>query len=86
MYFYENLLVPFLFLLVVEGLSASIRMVEDLRGYVGFQVGSSGLLVSHLMYVNDTPFIGEASMANLWALKTFMCLFGLASGLMVNFF
>jgi len=56
-------------------------MVEDLRDYTRFQVGSSGLSVSHLMYANDTLFIGEASMANMWAL---MCCFGLVSGLMVK--
>lgn len=38
------------------------------------------------MYADYTLFIGEASMANLWALKTIMCCFGLPSSLRVNFF
>lgn len=65
-------LAPFLFLLVVKGFSASIRKTEELREFTGFQVGSSGLKVLHLQYVDDTLFIGEASMANLWTMNFFL--------------
>jgi len=49
-------------------------------------VESSGLTISHLQYVDDSLFIGEATMANLWALKTILRCFELASGLKVNFY
>jgi len=48
-------------------------------------VGTNGLSISHLQYADDTLFIGEASMANLWATKTILRCFELASGLKVNF-
>jgi hypothetical protein len=33
--------------------------------FTGFKVGNTCLYVSHLQYVDDTLFIGEASMENL---------------------
>jgi len=48
-------------------------------------VGAFGLAISHLQYVDDTLFIGEVTMANMWALKTILRCFELASGLKVNF-
>jgi len=40
-------LTPILFLLVVEGLSASIKQAEALNFFSGFKVGNFGLVVSH---------------------------------------
>lgn len=78
-------LAPFLFLLVVEGLSGLVRSAEALGLYQGFKVGNSGLSISHLQYADDTLFLGEATMNNLWSLKTILRCFELASGLKVNF-
>jgi hypothetical protein len=78
-------LAPFLFLLVVEGLSGLVRSAEARGLYHGFKVGNSGLSVSHLQYADDTLFLGEATMPNLWSLKTILRCFELASGLKVNF-
>lgn len=78
-------LAPFLFLLVVEGLSGLVRSAESHGLYEGFKVGNSGLSISHLQYADDTLFVGEASMQNLWSLKTILRCFELASGLKVNF-
>jgi len=41
--------------------------------------------VSHIQYVDGTLFIGEAFMANLWAMKTTLRCFDLASSLKVSF-
>jgi len=65
-------LTPFLFLLVVEGLSGLVRSAEAHGLYQGFKVGNSGLSISHLQYADDTIFLGEASMTNLWSLKTIL--------------
>ncbi|GAU30313.1 hypothetical protein TSUD_211700 [Trifolium subterraneum] len=78
-------LAPFLFLLVVEGLSATIRRAEEIGMFKGFKVGNSGLSVSHLQYAYDTIFLGEASVENLWTFKTVLRCFEMASGLKVNF-
>lgn len=59
---------------------------HEARGlYNGFKVGNFGLSISHLQYADDTLFLGQAIMANLWSLKTIMRCFELASGLKVNF-
>ena len=73
-------LAPFIFILMVRGLSTSIRRVKELGEYTGFQVGSSALYVSHLQYVDDTFFIADALMTIMWILKTIMWFLGLASG------
>jgi hypothetical protein len=77
-----DLLAPFLFLLVVEGLSGVIRRAE-LSLFSGFRVG--GLSISHLQYADDTLFLGVPSVQNLWSIKTILRCFELTSGLKVNF-
>jgi hypothetical protein len=78
-------LAPLLFLLVVEGLSAPMRMAVERGQFKPFLVGRSGLPVSILQYADDTLCIGEATVENLWALKAVLRGFELASGLKVNF-
>ncbi|MCI81328.1 LINE-1 reverse transcriptase like, partial [Trifolium medium] len=41
--------------------------------------------VTHLQYADDTLFLGEATVANLWTIKSILRGFELASGLKVNF-
>jgi len=72
-------LAPFLFLLVVEGSSGLVRSA-------GFKVANSGLPISHLQYADDTLFVEEATMENLWVLKTILRCFEFMCGLKVNFF
>jgi hypothetical protein len=43
------------------------------------------MIVSHLQYADDTLCIGEASIDNLWSLKSILRGFELVSGLKVNF-
>ena len=69
----------------MEGLSGLVRSAEAKGLYLGFKVGTLGPSISHLQYADDTLFLGEASMANLWSLKTILRCFELASGLKVNF-
>jgi hypothetical protein len=78
-------LAPFLFLLVAEGLGGLMKKAVGLNRFRGFQVGNRGLVVSHLQYANDTLCIGEASIGNLWALKSILRAFEMVSGLKVNF-
>jgi len=51
------------------GPSGLVRSAESKGLYHEFKVGTSGLVISHLQYADDTLFIGEALMANPWALK-----------------
>lgn len=58
-------LAPFLFLLVVEGLSGMMRNAADLGIFRGFKVGTEEVEVSILQYANDTLLVREASWENL---------------------
>jgi hypothetical protein len=77
-------LVPFLFLLVAEGLGGAMRRAEEIGLYKGFKI-RSGPSITHLQYTDDTLCIGEATVDNLWTLKAILRGFELASGLKVNF-
>jgi hypothetical protein len=48
-------------------------------------MGSGGMPVSILQYADDTLFIGDATVENLWAMKAVLRGFEMASGLKVNF-
>ncbi|GAU51438.1 hypothetical protein TSUD_413380, partial [Trifolium subterraneum] len=78
-------LAPFLFLIVAEGLSALMHKVVSLGFFRGFKVCPE-VVVSHLQYADDTLFIGEACVENLWTMKAILRWFELISGLKVNFF
>ncbi|MCI00949.1 LINE-1 reverse transcriptase like, partial [Trifolium medium] len=70
---------------LVESLSAVVRTAEERNLYTGFKVGNSRRSISHLQYADDTLFLGEATVANLWSIKAILRGFELASGLKVNF-
>jgi hypothetical protein len=50
----------------------------------GFHVGGNGVVISHLQFADDTLCIGEASVQNLWTLKSILWGFHMVSGLKVN--
>lgn len=62
-------LTQFLFLLVVQGLGMFVKKAEVFGLYTSFTMGASCFYVSYLQYVDDTLFIGEASMENLKEIK-----------------
>jgi hypothetical protein len=78
-------LVPFLFLLVVERIGLLMSRAVSLCFFKPFLIKNSGVSVSHLQYADDTLFIGEACMENLWCVKAILRWFELMSGLKVNF-
>lgn len=77
--------IPFIFLLMVEGLSASLKKVVLVRVLEGFKVGSGGLEVTHLQYANDTLSVRFSSIENLLTIEEVLISFEFASGLKVNF-
>jgi len=79
-------LAPFLFLIVVEGLSGVMRNVVTHNLFEGFEFRRNGLVVSHLQYADDTLCIGKPTVNNLWTLKAVLRGFEMASGLKINFF
>ncbi|GAU09987.1 hypothetical protein TSUD_393040 [Trifolium subterraneum] len=78
-------LAPLLFLLVAEGLGGLMRRAVEINRFRPFLVGGGGAPVSVLQYADDTLCIGEATIENLWVLKSVLRGFEMASGLKVNF-
>lgn len=78
-------LAPFLYLLVAEGLGGLVRVAIKINRFVEFKLGSPQVEISHLQYADDTLLIGEATVGNLWAMKTVMRSLEIVSGQKVNF-
>ncbi|XP_045809935.1 uncharacterized protein LOC123904295 [Trifolium pratense] len=76
---------PFLFLLVVKGLSRLMRKAVDIGRFTGFKV-TNDLHFHTLQFADDTVIVGEGNWDNLWALKTVLQSFEIVSGLNINFF
>jgi hypothetical protein len=81
----DDPLAPFLFLLVAEGLGSLMSRAVELRFFKPFVVKEGEISISHLQYVDDTLFIGEECVENLWCIKAILRWFELMSGLKVNF-
>jgi len=62
-------LAPFLFNIVVEGLNGLVREAMDKNLFQGFLVARNEVKVSILQYVDDTLFLGKASMENVKAIR-----------------
>lgn len=78
-------LAPFLFLIAAEGLSGLMRQVVALDKFSPFRFcGENGPEVSLLQFADDTIFIGEANLQNLFTVKTVLRCFELCAGLKVN--
>jgi hypothetical protein len=54
--------------------------------FKGFEIKRGGTIISHLQYMDDTLCIGEATRDKLWALKTLLRSFQMATGLKVSLF
>jgi len=78
-------LAPFLFLIVVEGLTGLVREVKRVNAFSGVVVGNGSVKVELLQYANDILFFYKPSYQNVLAVKAILRNFELVSGLRVNF-
>lgn len=78
-------LAPFLFLIMAEGLSSLMNNAVSIREFSGCKIGNEGPKISILQYADDTLVVGEASLDNLWTMKSVFRRFELVSSLKVNF-
>ncbi|GKV52113.1 hypothetical protein SLEP1_g58708 [Rubroshorea leprosula] len=81
----EDLLSPFLFLIVVEGLNGLISLAIDRGLFQGVEVGSNGVRFSHIQFADDTILFGHATESNIWATKCILRTFELVSRLKINY-
>jgi len=79
---------PFFFILVLETLNRLVnKKAIDVGFLEGFQVTNAGLesmLISHLLFVDDTLFLCKPNESNLGYLRCILLLFETMSGLKVH--
>ncbi|GKE02536.1 RNA-directed DNA polymerase, eukaryota, reverse transcriptase zinc-binding domain protein [Tanacetum coccineum] len=75
---------PFLFILAMEGLHASIRKAVDVGVFKGASICQGNLGLSHLFYADDAIFVGEWSQSNAYNLICMLRCFYWVPGLKIN--
>lgn len=76
---------PLLFLIVAEGLNGMISSAKRSGALDGYEIGRDNVTVTHLQFADDTIIISKPTTRNVWAIKSILRLFELASGLKINF-
>jgi hypothetical protein len=71
--------------MVAEGFGGVVRRAVEVNLFKGFSIGGDGVTILHLQYADDIVCIGEATVQNLWTIKSILRGFHLVSGLNVNF-
>lgn len=80
-----DLLSPLLFILVMEGLTRSLKKAVHLRLFNGFKVNEE-VTYNIVQFVDDTLFIGDIIWDNIWCIKALLRGFEMILGLRVNFY
>ena len=80
-----DLLAPFLFIVVTEGLAGLVRQAVKNNLLTGISIGRNEVAISILQFADDTLFLCEDSFTNVLTLKAILRGFELASGLKINF-
>ena len=78
-------LVPFLFLVVAEGLAGLVRQALKANLLTGVKIGRNEVEVCLLQFADDTLFMCEDSFHNVVTIKAILRGYELASGLKINF-
>lgn len=71
---------PFLFVLVMEGLTSLMKKAVDLNEFRGFSINEE-IVFDILQFADDSLILGESSWSNLWSVKAILRGFELVSTL-----
>ena len=77
-------LLPYLFLLVAEGLNALFKQVECDGEIRGVSLCLAGLRISHLLFVDDSLVFCRATVSECVKIQSLLFLYKLASGQSIN--
>lgn len=80
-----DLLSPFLFAIVEEGLAVIVSKEKEMGFFKGMKYGDD-IEYNVLQFTDDTILTGECNWPNLWTLKAIFRGFELVSGLKVKFY
>lgn len=70
---------------MVERLCGLMTKAIEKNLFINYSVGEKGIQVNLLQHVDDTIFVGDASLRNVFTIKSILRCFELVSGLKVNF-
>ena len=76
-------LAPFLFLIVVEGLSKALLFVKDCGLYHGITFGND-ISLSHVLFVDDIVMVTDGTEQSLSTLYEVLMIFCKDSGMKIN--
>ena len=77
---------PFLFIISAEGLSGLMRQALTLNKFSSFRFNDVPETPDALLqFADDTLFLGEETLQNMFAVKSILRCFELIAGLKVNF-
>nr|GEZ89259.1 reverse transcriptase domain, reverse transcriptase zinc-binding domain protein [Tanacetum cinerariifolium] len=79
-----DLLSPFLFILVMEGLRCSMSNAVNSGLIRGIKLGSSGIVLSHLFYTDDVIITTDWNPHDIYNIIRVLHVFHLALGLKIN--
>ncbi|KAJ0700669.1 putative RNA-directed DNA polymerase [Helianthus annuus] len=75
---------PFLFIVAMEGLHVMMERAKQCNIFSGVKLPRNGPCITHMLYADDSIFIGEWEGNNVKNLKRILRIFYLISGLKVN--
>ncbi|KAL4557167.1 hypothetical protein LXL04_035339 [Taraxacum kok-saghyz] len=76
---------PFLFTLIMEGLSLAVNKAVENGMFKDLKVGKDNISVSHLFFADDAVFLGEWTLDNAICMINVLMCFRRASSLRVNY-
>lgn len=76
---------PYLFIIIVEGLSAMIKLAENQGNIHGVAISRSAPKITHLLFADDSYFFFKASPVEANTFKTILDIYSAASGQIINF-
>jgi len=80
-----DLMAPFLFLIVAQGLAGLVKQVTRKNLFSGLKIGDKKVEVNLLQFADDTLFVCESNVQNILCIKAMLRCFELSSCLRVNF-
>ncbi|CAL5444250.1 unnamed protein product [Camellia sinensis] len=75
---------PFLFIIAAEGLSILMSRALDLELIKGVKIGSSGVVLTHLQFADNSLILCEADVLEVSCLKRILRCFEMLSGLKMS--
>uniref|UniRef100_A0A803QQG6 Reverse transcriptase domain-containing protein n=1 Tax=Cannabis sativa TaxID=3483 RepID=A0A803QQG6_CANSA len=78
-------LLPYLFLLVAEGLSGIINAKTHSNSFHGISISRSAPTISHLLFADDSLLFTKVTPSSSMEIKDILTLYNLATGQSVNF-